>query len=90
LHTYIRDAVESGHLLEHLGREFSLDQLQRLLGKDGYGSQAKNLRELGTALKAAGVEGVRRPVDGVKARLYRLPDDVVAAYPEVSGDPFAL
>jgi hypothetical protein len=55
LHIYIRDAVESSHLLKHLGREFSLDQLQRLLSKDGYGAQAKNLRELGTALKVAGV-----------------------------------
>jgi hypothetical protein len=90
LHVYIRDAVESGHLLQHLGQEFSLDKLQRLLSKDGYGSQAKNLRELGTALKAAGVEGVRRPVNGAKARLYRIPDDVVAAHPELSGDPYPL
>jgi hypothetical protein len=90
LHVYLLDAVESGHLLKELGPEFSLDRLQRLLSKDGYGPQAKNLRELGTALKSAGVRGVRRPVDGVKARLYRLPDEVVAAYPELSDDPYRL
>jgi uncharacterized protein DUF5906 len=90
LHFYIRDAVESGHLLQKLGREFPMDSLQRLLAKDGYGSQAKNMRELGAALKAAGVENIRRTTNGVKARLYRVPDEVVAAYPELADGPYSL
>jgi hypothetical protein len=35
LQVYIRDAVESGYLLEQLGPEFTWDQLQRQLAKDG-------------------------------------------------------
>jgi hypothetical protein len=83
LRGYIRDAVESGHFRE-LGPEFSLDQLQRQLQKDGYGPQSKNLKELREALEAAGVTKVRKTANGSKRRLWRLPEEVIAA------DPYAL
>ena len=83
LRVYIRDAVESGHFLE-LGDEFSLDQLQRQLQKDGYGPQSKNVKELGEALEAAGVTKVRKATNGSKRRLYRLPEAIRAQ------DPYAL
>jgi hypothetical protein len=82
LHVYISNAVESGYFGEQLGPEFSMDKLQRLLSKDGYGAQAKNMREVGVALKAAGVEGFRRPIAGSKLRLYRLPDDAIVTRPD--------
>jgi hypothetical protein len=88
MHVYIREAVESGHLAQ-LGREFSLDELQRLLQKDGYGSQSKNLKELGEALEAAGVSKVRKATNGTKRRLYRLPDDAIERGQELT-DPIAL
>jgi hypothetical protein len=88
LHGYIRDAVESGHLGQ-LGQEFSLDQLQRQLQKDGYGPQSKNLKELGEALEAAGVSKVRKAMNGSKRRLYRLPDDAIKRWEELT-DPSPL
>jgi hypothetical protein len=84
----IRDAVESGHFLLRLGREFSMDELQRLLSKDGYGAQAKNLKELGEALEAAGVSKVRKSANGSKRRLYRLPEGVEAK--EAVQNPYGL
>ena len=81
LRTYITEAVESGHFYGELGSEFTLDALQRLLHKEGYGQHAKNLKELGEALKMAGVAQVRRNVEGSKRRFYQLPhrDDLQGA-----------
>jgi hypothetical protein len=80
LRTYIAEAVESGHLSTHLGAEFSLDALQRLLARDGYGQQSKNLRELGAALDAAGVLKTRKALDGTKRRLYALAEHLTTPY----------
>lgn len=66
LHTYIVDAVVSGHFRRELGEEFSFDALQRQLGKDGYGAQAKNTKEVGTAMKLAGATQVRKSVGAGK------------------------
>ncbi|MGE3992530.1 primase-helicase family protein [Pseudorhodoplanes sp.] len=61
LRHYILDAVESGHLVAELGSsEASLGEIQRLLTKEGYGQHAKSVKELGSALRAAGVTKVRR------------------------------
>ncbi|MGY3409376.1 hypothetical protein ACVWZV_005489 [Bradyrhizobium sp. GM5.1] len=74
LRTYIIEAVKSGHFHETLGDEFTYDALQRQLGKDGYGAQAKNAKEVGIALAAAGVTHIRKPIgDGKRARHYILP-----------------
>jgi hypothetical protein len=74
LRTYIVESVESGHFYEAFGgREFTLDGIQRQLHKDGYGQHAKNLKELGEALKMAGVEQIRKTVNGSKRRFYLLP-----------------
>lgn len=73
LRAYIAEAVESGHLVQALGMEFSLDALQRQLSIDGYGPQSKNLKELGAALEAAGVVKVRKSAGGSKRRLYAFP-----------------
>ena len=73
LHTYIIEAVTSGHFRSTLGPEFTFDELARQLTKDGYGAQAKNTKEVGTALKAAGVIQGRRKVGGRKIRSYVLP-----------------
>jgi hypothetical protein len=73
LHTYIVDAVVSGHFRRELGEEFSYDELQRQLSKDGYGAQAKNTKEVGEALKLAGAIQVRKSVGGQKVRRYTLP-----------------
>ena len=73
LHTYIIEAVVSGHFLRELGDEFSFDALQRQLAKDGYGAQAKNTKEVGNALKLAGVSSIRKNVGDRKKRLYVLP-----------------
>ena len=73
LHTYIIEAVTSGHFRATLGPEFTFDALQRQLTKDGYGAQAKNTKEVGTALKSAGVTQGRRKVGGRKIRSYVLP-----------------
>ena len=73
LHTYIIEAVVSGHFRRQLGEEFSFDALQRQLAKEGYGAQAKNTKELGSALKLAGVTSVRKTVGDAKKRLYVLP-----------------
>jgi hypothetical protein len=54
--------------------KFTFDQLQRLLTKDGYGPQARNARELGEALKAAGVTQTRPTINGKKTRMYTLPE----------------
>jgi hypothetical protein len=55
LHTYVIEAVVNGYFRRELGEEFSFDALQRQLAKEGYGAQAKNSKELGSALKLAGV-----------------------------------
>src|SRR5262245_21877681 len=73
LRTYINDAVKSGHYQENLGNEFTFDALQRQLVKDGYSAQAKNTKEVGSALTAAGVTQMRKSVEGREARLYVLP-----------------
>ena len=74
LHVYIGEAVASGHFKTTLGTEFTFDQLQRQLKQDGYGSQSMNTKEVGTALKLAGVTQARRSIDGAKQRVYRLPE----------------
>ena len=75
LRSYIIEAVQSGHFRDRLGHQFTLDALQRLLQQDGFGNQAKNLKELGEALTIAGVERRRRTTgSGSKQRHYRLPD----------------
>jgi hypothetical protein len=72
LRTYIIEAVESGYFREALGgATFSLDALKRVLHKDGYGQHAKNLKELGEALKMAGVTQGRRTVNGSRLRVYQ-------------------
>jgi hypothetical protein len=73
LHTYIIEAVVSGHFRRELGAEFSFDALQRQLAKEGYSAHAKNTKELGNALKLAGVTSVRKTVGNTKKRLYALP-----------------
>jgi hypothetical protein len=73
LHIYIIEAVTSGHFRQTLGEKFTFDALQRQLTKDGYGAQAKNAKEVGTALKSAGVTQVRLNVGGRKTRRYKLP-----------------
>src|SRR5262249_33324369 len=55
LREYISHAVASGHFQRMLGSEFTWDALQRQLDRDGYGSQAKNTKEVGMALHQAGV-----------------------------------
>ena len=74
LHKYISEAVESGHFARELGREFTFDALQRLLQRDGFGNHAKNVKELSTALDAAGVQKFRKTESGRKHRRYRLPE----------------
>jgi hypothetical protein len=73
LHTYIIEAVTSGHFREKLGTEFTWDELQRQLVQDGYSAQAKNTKEVGIALKSSGVTQGRRKVGGRKIRSYVLP-----------------
>lgn len=73
LHTYIVDAVDSGHFRRELGEEFSFDELQRQLVKDGYGAQAENTKELGIAMKSAGATQARKNVGDRKVRMYVLP-----------------
>jgi hypothetical protein len=73
LHTYIIDAVVSGHFRRELGAEFSFDALARQLSKDGYSAQAKNTKEVGTAMRLAGATQVRKTVGDRKVRMYVLP-----------------
>ena len=74
LRIYIAEAVASGHFKDTLGLEFTFDQLQRQLKQDGYGAQAMNTKEVGAALKLAGVTQGRKSSDGAKQRVYRLPE----------------
>ena len=84
LHTYVVEAVVSGHFRQMLGDEFSFDALQRQLTKDGYGAQAKNAKEVGNAMKLAGAVQVRRTFGGQKARRYALPkNENVAEIPDM-------
>jgi hypothetical protein len=73
LHTYVIEAVVNGHFRRELGDEFSFDALQRQLAKEGYGAHAKNTKELGSALKLAGVTAVRKNIGDGKKRRYVLP-----------------
>jgi hypothetical protein len=73
LRTYILECVQSGHFLKTLSGQFTFDALQRRLTQDGYGPQARNTRELGEALKAAGVTSSRPTLKGKKMRMYALP-----------------
>jgi len=75
LSEYILQATASGHLCRELGREFSWDALARLLQKDGYGAHAKNRKEVGPALKAAGIAQIRPTRGGRRLRLYELPEE---------------
>jgi hypothetical protein len=59
-----------------------MNALQRQLALDGYGTQAKSVKEFGVALKAAGVLPVRAMVNGRRPRLHRLPDWAIG-----SGEP---
>jgi hypothetical protein len=72
---YITEAVESGHFArEFNSQDFTFDQLQRQLVRDGYGHHAKNMKELGTALEAAGVTKHRKDTGESRQRFYRLPN----------------
>ena len=82
LHTYVVEAVVSGHFRREFGEGFSFDALQRQLAKEGYGAHAKNTKELGNALKLAGVTSVRKTVGDRKKRLYVLPPSEDEAEPE--------
>lgn len=74
LRHYIMEVVANGHLWRELhGPVFTLDELIRLLTKEGYGAQAKNMKELGLALNAAGVEKGREGSGASRVRVYRLP-----------------
>jgi|SRR5215472_18361795 len=64
---------QGGHFRECLGEKFTFDKLVRQLAKEGYGPQSKNTKEVGAALKSAGVTQVRQNVGGRKMRLYLLP-----------------
>lgn len=80
LRHYIRDALQSGHLFENLGKEFTLDKIQRLLQHDGFGLQAKNVKELGAALSDAGFKKTRISSGAERSRVYRFPNaDVLQA-----------
>jgi Family of unknown function (DUF5906) len=74
LSVYIEQITASAHLFTALGREFSWDALERLLQKEGYSAHSKNQKEVGQALKAAGVESIRPTHGGLRVRLYRLPE----------------
>ncbi|MBR0991028.1 hypothetical protein JQ580_09925 [Bradyrhizobium japonicum] len=74
LRHYLEATVRSGHLLATLGREFTMDALQRQLALEGFAAQAKSVKEVGLALKAAGVAPMRAMVNGKRARVHRLPD----------------
>jgi hypothetical protein len=84
LRTYIAEAVASGHFEKTLGPEFTWDALQRQLGQDGYGVQAKNMKEVGMALELAGVTHTRRTNKETKKkqRVYCLPEEL----PRLTGD----
>ncbi|WP_363350175.1 primase-helicase family protein [Methylocystis echinoides] len=73
---YIAEVVANGHLMRELRREFTLDELVRQLTKEGYGQQVKNTKELGMALKAAGVTQGRRGSGERRVRVYILPEPV--------------
>ena len=73
LRTYVIECVESGHFANTIKTLFTFDELQCQLTRDGYGPQARNTRELGEALKAAGVTSSRPTIEGKKVRMYTLP-----------------
>ena len=77
LRTYVLASVQSGHFAKTLTTQFTFDELQRQLSKDGYGPQARNNRELGEALKAAGVTQSRPSIKGKKVRMYTLPESAL-------------
>jgi hypothetical protein len=87
LHIYIIEAVTNGHFRQILGERFTFDALARQLAKDGYGPQAKNTKEVGAALKSAGVTQVRPNVGGRKMRLYMLPSVAGGWGPEAATLP---
>ena len=74
LRRYIKDSLASGHLLANCGREFTLDRLQRLLTKEGYGNHVKNYKEISAALEEAGIAKRRVSKGGQRPRLYFLPE----------------
>lgn len=75
LRGYLKESVQSGHLLETCGPEFSLDTLERQLVEDGYGAHAKNSRELAKAIEEAGITKKRKKTkDGQRPNIYCLLD----------------
>lgn len=75
LYTYISEAVRSGHFRQCFqGGRFSHDQIVRQLQRDGFGSHAKNTRELHEGLKRAGITKAREKINGDKRRVYHLPN----------------
>jgi phage/plasmid-associated DNA primase len=78
---YISEIVNNGHLYGVLGRvEFTIDEVQRLLQQEGFGQQAKNVKELSSALHSAGVINRRTSVEGSRIRMWQLPEtDAVKA-----------
>lgn len=83
---YIAEVVANGHLMKELSREFTFDRLVRLLTDEGYGQQVKNTKELGMALRAAGVTQGRRGSGEKRVRVYILPDPVLPIDPDEEAD----
>lgn len=77
LFTYIKETAQNGYLEDCFSSQtFTYDQIVRQLQKDGFGSHARNTRELSEALRLAGVEKSRETIGGTKLRVFRLPDSV--------------
>ncbi|MGD9545002.1 MAG: primase-helicase family protein, partial [Methylocystis sp.] len=75
LRHYVADAVESGHFAAELRcKEATLGEIQRVLTKEGFGQHAKNVKELGSALRAAGVTKVRRGSGKSRSWKYVFPE----------------
>jgi hypothetical protein len=67
LHTYVIEAVVNGHFWRELGEEFSFDALQRQLAKEGYGAQAKNIRNLVAPSNLPELHRLEKPLGARKA-----------------------
>jgi hypothetical protein len=75
LFAYVADLVESGKLYGSLGREFGFAALQDMLQKSNFAAHARNNKEVGEALKAAGLESVRARTG---RRSWRFPGATIA------------
>lgn len=75
LFAYVADLVESGKLYGALGREFGFAALQDMLQKSNFAAHARNNKEVGEAMKAAGIESVRARTGH---RSWRFPGTMIA------------